>query len=477
MVDRGTEYTYAQMLIKSVAVANLLYDAGLQSGDRVIVYLDNSAEYIATYFGALRANCIVVPLNKNLALDSINFILSDTTPKAIITNHIFKKRLKGKVVFEGENIFDINNIWMSELVGDSHLTSELADGVDQPAIILYTSGTTNMPKGVTLSHKNLNANTESIIQYLGITEDDSLLDIVNFGYSYGNSLLLTHTRVGGKLFIENRTAYPISIIEQLVASQATGFSTVGSYLNILLKQTSLEPQHLQHLHYVTFAGESTNFNDIVKLHQIAPHLKIFVMYGQTEASARLSYLEPELLFEKVGSIGKGIPGVILKLVDEEGQEVAPGEVGEIIAHGDNIMQGYWNNQADTNAVIKGGWLHTGDLAIRDGDGYIYIKGRNDDMIKHLGIRLSPVEIESVLNSCEPVLESAVIGLADDEGHQIKAFVVLKNSMDTNQAEKEIYSQIKRLLPAFKVPKTIEFLPELPRTTTGKIRRSVLRKNR
>jgi long-chain acyl-CoA synthetase len=196
------------------------------------------------------------------------------------------------------------------------------------------------------------------------------------------------------------------------------------------------------------------------------------MYGQTEASARLSYLEPELIFKKVGSVGKGMPGVTLRVATEDGREAIAGELGEIIASGENIMKGYWNNEADTKSVIKDGWLYTGDLAVRDEEGYIYVKGRKDDIIKHLGHRISPMEIEAAINSCKKVLESAVIGIENKDGMQIKAFIVLENSLAGNQ---DINSHIRKLLPAFKRPQIIEFVDELPRTATGKIKRSVLRK--
>jgi acyl-coenzyme A synthetase/AMP-(fatty) acid ligase len=170
------------------------------------------------------------------------------------------------------------------------------------------------------------------------------------------------------------------------------------------------------------------------------------MYGQTEASARLSYLEPDLIFKKAGSIGKGIPGVTLRVVTEDGLDAPAGEIGEIIASGENIMQGYWNNKADTKSIIKDGWLYTGDLAVTDEDGYIYVKGRKDDIIKHLGHRISPVEIEAAINSCEYVLESAVIGIENSNGKQIKAVVVLTNSQASIE---DINAHVRKLLPAFK----------------------------
>lgn len=472
IVDKGNEFTYSEIYNRAIAVADSIYGASLKSGERILVYLDNSAEYIAAFFAVLRVNCIVVPINKNINTENINHIIADTEPRLIITNTVFMKRLRGNVDFEERNIIDINCLWEDKPKHNHDLIRHLTEAGSQPALILYTSGTTRMPIGVTLTHKNLVANTESIIQYLGLTERDSLLAVINFTYSYGNSLLLTHTKAGGKIIIENRVPFPIKVIEQIYVSQATGFSTVGSYINILLKHESLQAFHLTHLKYVTFAGEGINWGDIAKLKDIAPHLKIFVMYGQTEASPRLSYLEPDLIFEKPGSIGKGIPGVILRVVTEDGRDAPPGEIGEIIASGDNIMKGYWNNEADTKSVVKDGWLYTGDLAITDEDGYIYIKGRKDDIIKYYGHRISPAEIEAAINSCEQVLESVVTGIEYNGCTQIKAYVVLKNSIPGHP---DINAHVRKLLPAYKRPQIIEFVNDLPRTTTGKIKRNELRK--
>ncbi len=472
VIDKEKEFTYHDIYNKAIALAELMYSAGIKSEDRVLIYLDNSAEYIMAYFAILLSNAIIVPINKNISIESILYIISDTSPKCLITNGVFLQRLQGKVDMEEIIMIDIDRMWEVVPVNNPNLSWRLAEEEGSPALILYTSGTTRMPKGVTLTHKNLISNTESIVQYLELTEKDSLLAVINFSYSYGNSLLLTHTKVGSKIIIENRVSYPIKVIEQLFASKVSGFSTVGSYINILLKQEGLKDFHLKYLRYITFAGESTSFEDIKKLKELAPHIKIFVMYGQTEATARLSYLDPDLIFEKVGSIGKGIPGVTLRVLTEEGMEAPPGEIGEIVASGDNIMRGYWNNEADTKTVVKEGCLYTGDLAVTDEDGYIYVKGRKDDIIKYLGHRISPVEIEAAINSCEHVLESAVIGIDDNDGKRIKAFVVLIN----NQAGiEDINTHVRKLLPAFKRPHIIEFVKELPRTATGKIRRSELRK--
>jgi long-chain acyl-CoA synthetase len=472
IIDKEIKWTYSDIYEKAIILAEQLRRCGLNRGDRALIYLDNSEEYVAAYFSILLANGIIVPINKNTALDNVNYIIKDTMPRFILSNEIYLKRLQGMIDFETCRAVDINHIWCNKLEKEIDLANNLTYDGDLPALILYTSGTTRAPKGVTLTHKNLLANTEATVEYLGLTSEDSILATVNFCYSYGNSLLLTHAKAGGTMIIENRVSYPIRVIEQLYASKSTGFSTVGSYINLILKQEGLKTYHLEHLRYITFAGENTNFEDITKLNNMAPHIKVFVMYGQTEAAPRLSYLEPDMLFKKAGSIGKGMPGVTLRVVTDEGRDVLPGEIGEIIAYGDNIMKGYWNNKEDTKSVIKDRWLYTGDLATVDEDGYIFVKGRKDDIIKYMGHRISPVEIEAAINTCEHVLESAVVGVESGEGKQIKVFIVPKIK---GFEIKDINVHIKKLLPPFKRPQIIELIDELPRTTSGKIKRSELRK--
>ena len=467
VVDRGRVWTYGALLARTVSLAGVLGRRGVRAGDRVLLYLDNSAEYIAAFFAVLRLGAVVVPVNKNLTTEVVAFIAGDAEPALVLTNGIFKKRLAG-----GASALPLLDLDEPE---DGVPPPAPPDGAvpddEQPALILYTSGTTRMPKGVVLTQRNLMANTASIVSYLGLTARDSLLAVVSFCYSYGNSLLLTHTMAGGTLFIENRTAYPATILAQLSETGANGFSTVGSYLNLLLKQEALTPEHFQGLRYVTFAGESVSFDDIDRLLALAPSLKVYVMYGQTEASARLSYLDPGMLREKRGSVGKSIPGVTLRVVNEQGADAAPGEVGEIIAAGDSIMRGYWRNDDATREVLRGGWLHTGDLGTVDEDGYLYIKGRNDDMIKFMGHRISPAEIEAAVNSFADVLESAAVAVTVGGQTQIKAFVVPKTSAVDLTA---LQTHLRKLLPPFKNPSLYAVIDALPRTATGKIRRSDLK---
>jgi acyl-CoA synthetase (AMP-forming)/AMP-acid ligase II len=207
-----------------------------------------------------------------------------------------------------------------------------------------------------------------------------------------------------------------------------------------------------------------------------PNTDIYIMYGQTEACARLSYLEPEELFRKAGSIGKAIPNVILRVLDQDGNPVKSGEIGEIVAQGENIMAGYWNDAEATQQVLKKESLWTGDLAKMDDEGYLYIVSRKSDMIKSGAHRIAPKEIEEIILEHEGVHEVAVLGIEDDIlGEAIKACVVLKD--EKSCTKKEIVAHCRRNLPAYKVPHQVQFYQRLPKTTSGKIKKNELRQSR
>jgi acyl-CoA synthetase (AMP-forming)/AMP-acid ligase II len=349
-------------------------------------------------------------------------------------------------------------------------------GRDDLAQIIYTSGTTAEPKGVMLTHRNLFANTESIIQYLELTHDDKVMVVLPFYYSYGNSLLLTHVACGGTLVIDNRFAYPEKVLERMKEEAVTGFSGVPSTFAILVHRAGLKNHELPALRYLTQAGGPMSPALARELKEALPNARIFIMYGQTEASARLSYLDPAELLTRTGSIGKAIPGVELTVKNEEGEEVGVGEVGEIIARGDNIMKGYWLNPALTEEAVREDGLHTGDLARRDEDGYLYIVSRKSDMIKSGAHRISPKEIEEVIMEDGRIHEVAVVGEPDPiMGETIKALVVAKPGQEVST--RDIGRICARHLPAYKVPKKVEFRENLPKTASGKLKRQALRQER
>jgi len=468
-------------------LANYLIESGLKLGDRVGILLDSSINYVISYFAILKAGGVVVALNTATTPRILKTILSDCTASALIVHRQYAHFLKDiiddldsleSVVIDGhygkiehKKSLNAGNFFEIQLGGNQGRPSvNIAPG--DLASIIYTSGTTGNPKGVMLTHRNLEANTDSIVEYLSLTHEDKVMAILPFFYSYGNSLLLTHIRVGGSLVVDSRFAYPNVILDIMSRERVTGFSGVPSTFAILMHKSKIHDYRWDHLRYLTQAGGPMTPALTLKIMEAIPHVKIFVMYGQTEASARLSYLEPDKLLEKIGSIGLGIPGVSLTVRDDRGKICPPGETGEIVAQGDNIMLGYWNQPAETKKVLKDDGLHTGDLARTDEDGYLYIVSRKSDMIKSGAHRISPKEIEEILAEHADVIESAVIGVPDSIlGENIKAVVVLKSGSKTSQ--KDILKHCRLNLPAFKVPKIVEFRENLPKTSSGKIKKHVL----
>ena len=341
------------------------------------------------------------------------------------------------------------------------------------AQIIYTSGTTGKPKGVMLSHTNLIANTLATVQYLGLTQNDRAMVVLPFFYSYGNSVLLTHIAVGGALIVNQSLMYPAVILDQMRAEEVTGFPGVPSTFALLLQRTTIRETSLPHLRYVTQAGGGMSPALVRELVAALPGVAIYVMYGQTEAAPRLSYLDPADMHRKSGSIGKAIPGVTLEVLTPTGDTVPPGEIGELVAQGENVMIGYWGQPETTAEVLRDGRLWTGDLVTVDEEGYLYIVGRQSDMIKSGAHRIAPKEIEDVLLEHDAVFEAAVIGVEDDIlGESLKACVVLKEAAICQ--EKDLLRHCHQILPPYKVPHTIEFYDELPKTESGKIKKAQLK---
>lgn len=467
----GHSRTYADIGEMIDTLSESLLKKGLSPGDRVMIFCGNSVEYIAAYFAALKTGAIAVPVNPQKTSESISYIAGKCVPGFIVTKAPEIDVLSKLDLPRSASVVDIGGLG-SESITDFRGNIAVEPDEDDNAVILFTSGTTAHPKGVTLSHINLLENTRAILEYLKISPDDSVLMTLPFSYSYGNSVLLTHAAAGASLVIDFSSAYPYQILEDIKSNGVTGFSTIGSYLNLLLKahKSAGNGGFFRSLRYITLAGEAVSRGDIDYLRDLYPELEVFVMYGQTEAGARLSYLAPELLSAKPGSIGKGLCNMELRVVNEAGGNVRPGEIGEIIARGPSVMKGYWEDPEATRRVLKNGWLHTGDCATVDEDGFIYISGRKTDIIKIMGHRISPGEIEAVLNGISCVRESAVVECILGDLPAIKAFIVPGDECSIERIKNAAASK----LPYFMRPHIYELIPELPKTDTGKLRRSALR---
>ena len=483
VVHHERRVSYGQLWQYVCAVGAFLVGQGFEESDRVAILLENSAEYIATYYGTLMAGGVAVALNTAtkareladaLAHSGARWLVADArhpeldellraAPPAL---RVIRVGEAGAPAGEAVRWDDVVNAVDDRAVPGAALEP------DSAAAIIYTSGTTGKPKGVTLSHRNLASNTESILAYLGLTHEDRCLNVLPFYYSYGNSVLHTHLAAGATLVLQNNQAYMHVVLSQIKSERITGFPGVPSTFALILNRFKLGNYDLAGLRYMTQAGGALAPAHIKRLREELPHVRFFVMYGQTEATARLSYLPPEKLEQKPGSAGIPIPGVRLEIRDEHGNPVPRGVVGEIHASGPNVMVGYWNDPEATAEVVKNGWLKTGDMAHMDEEGYVFIQGRRGDMIKSGGHRISPRDIEDVIAELDGVAEAVVVGVSDVIlGEAIRAVVVARPGAGLDAAA--VKAHCLRRLAAYKLPKHIEFTADLPRTPTGKVKRYML----
>lgn len=473
LLTYAREYTYADLHRAVAYITKLLGRFGATKGDRVLLLgVANSFEWIATYIGILAAGLICVPLSSNLTTDDLCEVVE-------LTNALFAVVLSASFLSCVTKIPSIQPITPDEVNGweaceamQSKASVQTTD--DDLAALMFTSGSTAKPRGVMVTHGNIVANTESIIRYLELRESDRMFAVLPFHYCFGTSLLHTHLRVGGSLVLEPTFMYPDRSLDRMLQSECSGFAGVPFHYQVLTRTPAFKRLRFPKLRYMQQAGGALPVACIRELRRALPDTKIFVMYGQTEATARLSYLPPEFLDAKPGSIGRGIPGVNLQVLNERGEEVAPGEVGEIVAEGKNISPGYWRDSAETKKNFRNGKLYTGDLATVDKDGFIYIVGREKDFLKIGGTRVSSAHIEQLMLECDDVLEVAVVSMPDVLlGEAVRAFVVPRYS--EVDIEASVRAFCGKQLPPQLVPREIIAMRALPRNDGGKTSRSALKR--
>lgn len=481
--------TFGQLERMANQIGNFLKEEGIHRGDRVAILYENSFDYIAAYYGILKAGAVTVALNTDTTADALAYTLNHSGARAIITNQKYSRHLLPAlpriphlkwVVSQQEDLSKYREIGHIVPV---QLGDIFAAGKDTPpgvrcididlASIVYTSGSTGNPKGVTLNHLNIVTNTRSIVEYLRLTSEDRVMVVLPFYYIYGKSLLNTHFFCGGSVVLDNRFSYPQVILETMKNTNVTGFSGVPSTFMILLNKSAIRDYTFDSLRYITQAGGAMAPAVQKEVAEVFHPAKVFIMYGATEASARLSYLEPDMLPSKWGSIGKGIPNVDLFVADEAGNRLPPHQPGEIVARGANMMVGYWRDPEGTDQVMKHGLYYTGDLGIEDEEGYYFVVGRTKDIIKPGGLRVSAKEIEEALLELKEIHEVAVIGVEDPVlGEAIKACIVPRENTELDREQVEKF--LKRKLPPYKQPKYYRFLESLPKNESGKVLKQTLK---
>jgi amino acid adenylation domain-containing protein len=471
VVHKNRAWSYAELDGLASAYETRLAAAGLAPGERVILWLENSADYIAAYLAVLRKEGVVTALHAQVLPEEVNRVAQFVGAAGLITAS--PNWQKGAPELADSPLrFALTEAGSAALSGRSAppVTMDAPEGLAQ---IIYTSGSTGQPKGVMLSHANLLANAASIIEYLGLTEWDSVMAVLPFVYAYGNSVMLTHLLTGGKLVIENNFVYPNVVLDRMAGERVTGFSGVASTYALLVNHSALRDYSFPALRYLTHAGGPMPLDLLDRARKAFEGKAFFVMYGQTEATARLTYLPPKELERKRGSAGRPIPGVNIRILGPEGGTLPAGQIGEVAASGDNIMLGYWQSPDQTRQTLDRGWLRTGDIGRLDDEGYLYIIGRNSEIIKSGAFRISPYEIEEVLLRHPEVYEAGVVGMDDPIlGETILGVIAPRQGC--RPEEQELLAFCAKHLAPYKRPKAILQMDELPKSPSGKILRQAIK---
>ncbi|ANB61273.1 fatty acid--CoA ligase family protein [Anoxybacteroides amylolyticum] len=486
-VYEGERCTYGELNAAVSKFASGLRHLGIQKGDHIALLLGNSPYFVIGLYGALRAGATVIPINPIYTPDEIGYILNNGDVKAVIGLDLlvplFVKmearlpKVEHVIVCEtpqgkeqGVSLTKKMKSFTEVLAaGDIHFQGpELAEG--DVAVILYTSGTTGKPKGAMLTHRNLYSNAQDTANYLKINGEDRVIAALPMFHVFCLTVALNAPLMNGGTVLIVPKFSPAKIFQLTREEKATIFAGVPTMYNFLYQYEEGKAEDLQTLRLCISGGASM---PVALLKNFEQKFKVIVSegYGLSEASP-VTCFNPLDRPRKPGSIGTSIMNVENKVVNEFGEEVPVGEVGELIVRGPNVMKGYYNMPEETAHTIRDGWLYTGDLAKMDEEGYFYIVDRKKDMIIVGGYNVYPREVEEVLYSHPDVVEAAVIGVPDPNfGEAVKCFIVSRNP---NLTEEQLMSYCRERLAKYKVPSSIEFLQELPKNTTGKILRRALK---
>lgn len=484
LVDERSELSYAALVQRVAYFAQAMIALGLRDKGRVAVFMDKSIDACAVVLAAMHAGGIAVPLNPKLKQHQLRHILLDCTAQLLFTTTTRQDELGGG--FEDLKIRVVlcdQPGSLPEIVRGSAPLHRSID--DDPAALLYTSGSTGQPKGVVVSHRNLVAGCRAVNSYLGTTENDVVLALLPISFDAGLSQLTTGLAVGARVVLHTPMLAPV--IARLVASQGVTMITAVPPLWSLLVQAPWDKVDTRGVRLFANTGGHMNAGLLAQLRAIFPAARPFLMYGLTEAF-RSTYLDPSEVDRRAGSIGKAIPGAEILVLDADGEVCAADEPGELVHRGALVTLGYWNAPGRTAERFRplpsrlcGGLtpeyaVWSGDIVTRDAEGFLYFIGRRDEMIKSSGYRISPTEIEGLIAAWPEVREVAVFGVpAGDLGDAIYATVVA--AVDSGEPEllkSSLEAQCRKALPSYMVPRIV-LLPELPRSVNGKIDRPQLRR--
>jgi len=490
LVAGDVRLSYADLDALSDRLAGALLRRGIERGDRVVVFTDNRWEAVVAIYAIQKAGAVFSPINPSTKADKLGYVLSNCRARAIVTqtNRLTVVADAAKAAPSLELTISAGDGRETETPGLCRFEDLIVEPGPAPrpeeagieldlSMLVYTSGSTGNPKGVMMTHQNVLAASTSIVTYLENTADDIILGVLPISFDYGLYQVLMSVQVGATLVLEKSFAFPYAILKRLAEEKVTGFPLVPTMAAMILQMKDVGPEAFAGLRYITNTAAALPASHIARLRELMPGTIVYSMYGLTECK-RCTWLPPEQLDIRPGSVGIAIPGTEAFVVGDDGLPVAPGVTGELVIRGPHVMRGYWENPEATDKALKPGpypWekvLYTGDLFRADEDGFLYFVARKDDIIKTRGEKVSPKEVEAVLYAMPGIREAAVIGVPDPIlGAAIRAVVVAADGAAFT--ERDVIRHCARNLEDFMVPKTVEIRDALPKTDSGKINRRLV----
>ncbi|HAA90010.1 MAG: O-succinylbenzoate--CoA ligase [Thermoanaerobacterales bacterium 50_218] len=477
LVSPERSLSYAEFKRETERFASALRELGVNPGDRVFSLLPNSLEFIISFYGTLRAGAIFVPVNPGYQRQDLAAVLPDCTPRMIITSQeklpliqeFFPELSRPKVVLTDGSSPDA--LTFQELLELREGASFPEPADDDVAELIYTSGTTGEPKGAMLTHDGLARNAFVFSQTMKFTPDDISLLMAPVFHIAAQTCVLNVSLVSGATVVVYK-GWNLHRFFELFQKYGVTYFFGPPTLYIQVLEAYKRDKHDLSTWRTAFSGAAPVPEEVFCRFQEVFGFPIIEGYGLSETSPVITH-NPIEGPQKPGSIGRPFPGVEIRIVDDDDRELPPGEVGELVTRSPYLMKGYWNKPEETAEAMRGGWFHTGDLAYVDEDGYYYIVDRKKDMINKGGCKVYPREVEEVLFKHPAVLEVAVVGVTDPlRGEEVKAYVVPRPGIEVSVRELKNYC--KENLASYKVPRYIEFVSALPKTTTGKVLRRLLR---
>lgn len=494
LVCGGVRFCYGDLDAMANRLANALIQAGLRRSDRVVLFMENTAEAVISIFAVVKVSAVFVVVNPGTKPDKLRYLLGNCQASALIIGsdpglddaacEAFREFTESSVrtiVFCGAvpELLPRNVTMMSfeEIQAGFSSARPPRRNIDLDlACLIYTSGSTGEPKGVMSDHSNVVFVSNSIIQYLGNVESDIVMNVLPLSFDYGLYQLLMTFQFGGTLVLEKSYAYPAAMLERMEQEHVTGFPGVPTLFALLVRM-DISDYDLSSVRYLTNTAAALPVSHILQIRNKFPQARLFSMYGLTETKRTL-YLPPEELDRRPGSVGIPIPGTEAWLEDESGCRLGPEEVGELVVRGRHVMRGYWQSPEATARRYRAGTIPgervclSGDLFRQDADGFFYFVARKDDIIKCRGEKVAPKEVESVLYELPGVVHAAVIGVPDPIlGQAVKAIIVTSDQGALTPGN--IIAHCRARLEGFMVPKFVELRDSMPTTASGKIAKKEL----